>query len=109
MIHFHFLLPLFTVVVESLERKRAPYPNLDAIYFVSATEESVKLMIDDFAKGKPPYAAAHIFFTSGSFFSLPFVREKKHKKKKLVTQYMCYRQISERSATFNHICLHSIP
>lgn len=58
-------------VVETLTKKRQPYPNFEALYFLSPTLDSVNRLIDDFTKGGPGgkpgtlYAAAHIFFMSG--------------------------------------------
>lgn len=37
--------------------------ELNAIYFISNTAESVKQVVADFSKNKPQYAAAHLFFT----------------------------------------------
>ena len=55
------------LVVEDITRKRAPCPTLEAIYFISATESSIDKLAADFTPGKNLYAAAHVFFTSGSF------------------------------------------
>jgi len=50
-------------VVESIERKRQPYTNLEAIYFISPTADSVDRLIADFQQ-RPLYAAANVFFTA---------------------------------------------
>ncbi|KAJ3416988.1 vacuolar sorting protein VPS33/slp1 [Chytridiales sp. JEL 0842] len=50
--------------IESLEIKRKPFPDMEAVYFVSATPEAVDLLVADYTSGKPPYLAAHIFFSS---------------------------------------------
>jgi len=42
-------------LVESLEKKRAPFPDLGAVYVVEPTESSVSRIIDDFSSGKPLY------------------------------------------------------
>ncbi|KAJ3039950.1 vacuolar sorting protein VPS33/slp1 [Rhizophlyctis rosea] len=57
-------LPSIQIVVEDLNSKRQSYPNKEAIYFISPTEACVDKLIDDFAKVKPMYAAAHVFFAS---------------------------------------------
>lgn len=54
-------------LVETLEKRRQPYPNLEAIYFVSPTIESVTRIIEDFTRNKYNrdgrlYYAAHLFF-----------------------------------------------
>lgn len=58
-------------IVEDLNKGRENLP-LEAIYFISPTENSVQLIIDDFKdSNKPQYTAAHIFFTEtcpGSLF-----------------------------------------
>ncbi|KAI8841646.1 Sec1-like protein [Chytriomyces cf. hyalinus JEL632] len=51
-------------IVEMLELKRQPFPDLDAVYLLAPTPDSVELLIGDYSKGKPPYAAVHIFFIS---------------------------------------------
>jgi len=51
-------------IVESLEKARQPLPELEAVYFVMPTEESVNLIIQDFTKPRPQYSGAHLFFTS---------------------------------------------
>eukprot|EP01116_Phalansterium_solitarium_P008929 TRINITY_DN228_c0_g1_i1.p1 TRINITY_DN228_c0_g1~~TRINITY_DN228_c0_g1_i1.p1 ORF type:complete len:622 (-),score=229.14 TRINITY_DN228_c0_g1_i1:152-2017(-) len=52
-------------LVEKIDIKRQPIPNLEAIYFLTPTEESVQLMCDDFKDARrPQYAAAHLFFTA---------------------------------------------
>ena len=50
-------------IVEDLNKGRQSLP-LEAIYFVSPTENSVQMIIDDFKDAnKPQYTGAHIFFT----------------------------------------------
>jgi len=51
-------------VVESIARKRQPYTNLEAIYFISPTADSIDRLIADFQQ-RPLYAAANVFFTAG--------------------------------------------
>ena len=50
-------------LVESLEKKRQPFPKMDAIYFLSSSTSSVECVISDFKSGAN-YAGAHLFFLS---------------------------------------------
>lgn len=58
------LMHLFTVV-ENIERKRQPYPTLEAIYFLTPCKESILRLVDDFSTKPATYKAAHVHFTSG--------------------------------------------
>ncbi|KAI8914350.1 Sec1-like protein [Gorgonomyces haynaldii] len=60
----HEILEQNVTVIEEMALKRQPFPNYEAIYFVSPTVKSVDRIIADFAQEKPIYAAAHIFFTA---------------------------------------------
>ncbi|RKO89604.1 Sec1-like protein [Blyttiomyces helicus] len=55
---------LFSTVVENISTRRAPYPNMEAIYFIAPEAASVQLFIEDFTLQKRPYAGAHIFCIS---------------------------------------------
>ncbi|KAJ3013205.1 UNVERIFIED_CONTAM: vacuolar sorting protein VPS33/slp1 [Siphonaria sp. JEL0065] len=59
------ILELNVTIVEMLELRRTPFPDLDAVYLLSPTPDSVELLLADYTRGKPPYAAAHLFFISG--------------------------------------------
>merc|ERR1711913_111334 len=50
-------------LVETLEKKRGPIPTMEAIYFLTPSEESVKLLMEDFSKSVTQYKAAHVYFT----------------------------------------------
>jgi syntaxin-binding protein 1 len=56
-------------VIENIEKKRQPFTNLEALYILSPTVESVFRLIQDLTNGGPGgrpgsmYAAAHVFFT----------------------------------------------
>eukprot|EP00033_Pygsuia_biforma_P002205 GCRY01002443.1.p1 GENE.GCRY01002443.1~~GCRY01002443.1.p1 ORF type:complete len:319 (+),score=79.40 GCRY01002443.1:103-1059(+) len=53
------------LTAELLEIKRQPLPQIEAIYYISPTEESINYLIEDFkAKKKPMYSAVHLFFSS---------------------------------------------
>lgn len=49
-------------VVESLEKNREAFPSVEAVYFVSPTEESAKEILTDIDKKR--YSGFHIFFTN---------------------------------------------
>lgn len=51
-------------VLENLARNRQAYQNLEAIYFLAPTDESVDLFIKDFS-GRHLYAGGHLFFAGG--------------------------------------------
>ena len=48
--------------VESLTKPRHQFPNYHALYFLSPTEKSIKILTDDF-KDKPKYSRIHLYFT----------------------------------------------
>lgn len=50
------------LVIECLEKKRYPFENMDALYFLTPTDTSISLFLTDWEK-KPIYAKAHLFFT----------------------------------------------
>jgi syntaxin-binding protein 1 len=50
--------------------KRQPFPNYEAIYFVTASARTIDRIIADFKQDKPIYLAAHLFFTSCIFMYL---------------------------------------
>ena len=52
-------------IVETLEKARQPMPNMDAIYLISPTEESINKLIGDFKTSNSAlYKAAHVYFTA---------------------------------------------
>lgn len=52
-------------VVENIAIARQPFANMEAIYFLSPTPESVDALINDFKKkDRPMYSAVHLFFTT---------------------------------------------
>ncbi|KAI8066984.1 Sec1-like protein [Gilbertella persicaria] len=52
-------------LVENIEKKRQPYPSLEAIYFLTPCRESILRLVDDFTTKPPTYKAAHVHFMSG--------------------------------------------
>ncbi|KAK9729404.1 syntaxin binding protein 1, variant 3 [Basidiobolus ranarum] len=53
-------------LLENIEFNRQPFPDLEAVYLLTPTFESVFRLLEDFCSKKGPmYAAAHVFFTSG--------------------------------------------
>lgn len=73
-------------LVETLERRREPMPNMEAIYFITPTEESITLLMNDFKKGSL-YKAAHVYTTEEipeTLFSLLSKSEAAKKMKSLL-------------------------
>ncbi|KAI8848072.1 Sec1-like protein, partial [Chytridium lagenaria] len=60
----HDILEENVTLVEDISRKRTSYSQKEAIYFITPNNDSVNALIDDFARGKPMYLAAHVFFTA---------------------------------------------
>ena len=53
------------LVVEPISLQRQPFPELEALYFLSPSVKSIEFLNDDFEdKTTPQYAAAHIFVTT---------------------------------------------
>jgi Sec1 family len=51
-------------LVEQLLKKRQPFPEMDVIYFIAPTTESVKEISKDFTLGgKAKYGSVHLFFS----------------------------------------------
>lgn len=60
--------------MEKVSIRREPLPELEAIYFLSPTEESIDFLIKDFENSKKPqYAAVHLFLTSRNLSHEPKV------------------------------------
>lgn len=55
-------------MVEDLQKAREPLASMEAIYLMTPTEESIKILIQDFeAQNRPMYKAAHVYFSEGIF------------------------------------------
>lgn len=53
-------------VIECIDVDRARFPDMEAIYFITPTEESVSALIEDFANPADlKYKAAHVYFSQG--------------------------------------------
>ena len=51
-------------IVENLYKARQPFPEMDVIYFITPTIQSVRLLVGDFADPrKHQYGNVHIVFT----------------------------------------------
>ncbi|MFH4981987.1 hypothetical protein AB6A40_008696 [Gnathostoma spinigerum] len=50
-------------IVEDLNKRREPIPNLEAIYLIDSTKDSIDKLIADFSHGRNLYKCAHVFFT----------------------------------------------
>ncbi|KND03576.1 uncharacterized protein SPPG_01051 [Spizellomyces punctatus DAOM BR117] len=61
----HDLSDVNVPVTEPLTRSRTPYPDKEAIYFITPSVDAIKALINDFRGPKPMYSAAHIFCISG--------------------------------------------
>lgn len=74
-------------VVESLELKRAPFPDMDAIYILDPIAESIDLLVDDFQRSKPLYGKNVFLYFLGRLSDDLFAKIKgcKHLVKRLKT------------------------
>ncbi|CDI79534.1 syntaxin binding protein, putative [Eimeria praecox] len=52
-------------IVELISKQRQPLPELNALYFLSPSEDSVQALINDFKdEKKPQYRSAYVYFSS---------------------------------------------
>ncbi len=54
---------VFVAVVEDIKKNREPLPQLEAIYIIQPTRDSITSFIEDFNSNNIKYKAAHVFFT----------------------------------------------
>lgn len=53
-------------LVEDLQKRREPLISMEAIYMMTPSEESIRILMKDFEHpNRPMYKAAHIYFTEG--------------------------------------------
>lgn len=67
------ILDVGVYLVETVEKKRQPYPTMDAVYFISpeqGSKSSSSVVCSDFSDKIPMYKSVHLFFTNGIEFQL---------------------------------------
>lgn len=56
-------------LVEDLQKRREPIPSMEAIYMMTPSEESIRILMRDFEHpNRPMYKSAHVYFTEGKLF-----------------------------------------
>lgn len=61
------ILDVGVYLVETVEKRRQPYPTMDAVYFITperGEDASVTVVSRDFADKLPMYKSVHLFFTN---------------------------------------------
>ena len=54
-------------VVEDLHKQREPLAAMEAIYLMTPTDDSIRILMRDFELNRPMYKAAHVYFSEGTF------------------------------------------
>jgi syntaxin-binding protein 1 len=93
-------------IVERLSISRQPFPQMEAIYFITPSKESIELAIKDFADAKRPmYSFAHILTTSAlseNLLSKIASSPMKPRIKTLREVYIDFLAIERNCFTFNY-------
>lgn len=60
-------------MVEDLHKRREPLSTMEAIYLMTPSEESVRILMRDFEHvNRPMYKSAHVYFTEGTYSTTYF-------------------------------------
>ncbi|KAI3687468.1 hypothetical protein L1987_81165 [Smallanthus sonchifolius] len=51
-------------LVEDINKRRQPLPNLDAVYYIQPTKQNVAMLLSDMAGKSPLYKDAYVYFSS---------------------------------------------
>ena len=54
-------------MVEDLHKQREPLAAMEAIYLMTPTDDSIRILMRDFELNRPMYKAAHVYFSEGTF------------------------------------------
>eukprot|EP00919_Chromeraceae_sp_WS-2016_P002070 GHVR01004972.1.p1 GENE.GHVR01004972.1~~GHVR01004972.1.p1 ORF type:complete len:637 (+),score=125.47 GHVR01004972.1:23-1912(+) len=93
-------------VVEKIEKKRQPLPELDGLYFISPDTSSVDDLILDFAnENKPQHKHIHIYFSSPLGANSP-VMDKIAANSKLVPRISTFAEFSLNFSVYESRVFH---
>lgn len=61
-------------LVEDLQKRREPIPSMEAIYMMTPSEESIRILMRDFEHlNRPMYKSAHVYFTEGKLHNIKLI------------------------------------
>lgn len=61
-------------MVEDLHKPREPLATMEAIYLMTPSEDSIRILMKDFEHlNRPMYKAVHVYFSEGNYQSEPFI------------------------------------